>query len=479
MRIKRTIGLLYTCVCLMSVHAQQVEWFSSTDANYWQKQKAPRFSDKNTSSSINVDVSQQKEQLIEGLGGCFNEKGWDALSVLDEKERKQIIHNLFSPQESNYTYCRMPIGASDYGLSFYSLNDVADDFEMINFNIDRDRYIMIPYIRAAQKVNPDLKVWASPWCPPAWMKTNNHYASNIDEGEINHNGLPREKILELPTTGFKMQYGYLKAYALYFTKFIHAYAKEGIDISAVNVQNEPCSNHKFPSCNWRPEDLAYFIGNFLGPKFEEEKITSDIYFGTINRDNPNYTRAGLNDPKAARYIKGAGFQWDGKWAIETIHKEYPQLKLMQTEAECGNGSNDWNAAEHTWKLMSHYFRNGVNSYAYWNMVLDHTGESAWGWKQNALISINKETRQVTYNPEYYLMKHLCHYVVPGAYRLQASGSDDLLAFENPDGTLIIITVNREEEEKEIIINIQDKKLPLSLKGKSFNTLYISETSNRK
>ncbi|HBJ08311.1 MAG TPA: glycosyl hydrolase family 30, partial [Coprobacter fastidiosus] len=145
---------------------------------------------------------------------------------------------------------------------------VVDDFDMINFSIDRDRHILMRYIKEAQKIHPGLKIWASPWCPPAWMKTNNHYASEYDNSPVNHNGLPQKRALELPTTGFKMQPGYLDAYALYFTKFVQAYEKEGIKIEAVNIQNEPCSTQKYASCTWRPEDMAYFIGKFLGPKFE-------------------------------------------------------------------------------------------------------------------------------------------------------------------------------------------------------------------
>ena len=305
------------------------------------------------------------------------------------------------------------------------------------------------------------------------MKTNNHYASNYDNGTVNRNGLPREKVLELPTTGFKMQPGYLDAYALYFTKFVQAYEKEGIKIEAVNIQNEPCSNHKFPSCNWRSEDLAYFIGKFLGPKFEKENIQTEIFFGTINRDNPQYTKTALDDPAASKYIKGVGFQWDGKGAIPTIHKEYPHLKMMHTEAECGNGSNDWGAAEHTWWQISHYMRNGARVFTYWNMILDQNGISPWGWKQNSLITINTENGDVTYHPEFYLMKHLCHYIVPGAYRLQTpDNQENILAFENPDGKITVMIVNRENQEKNISLSLKGKYLNLKVKSKSFNTINL-------
>ncbi len=471
MNIKSVIIAVSVSMAGTAIAADKSEWRSSVENAYWVGEKVPSWASKPSDGADILTITGNEAQIIDGLGGTFNEIGWDALCALDDTERASVINNLFSSIESNYSYCRMPIGASDYGMNFYSLNDVTDDFKMVNFSIARDRHILMRYIKEAMKVNPGLKIWASPWSPPAWMKTNNHYSSGYDKSGTDHNGLPAEHELELPTTGFKMQRGYLDAYALYFAKFVKAYEKEGIHIEAVNVQNEPCSNHIFPSCVWRPEDLAYFIGHFLGPKFEEENIDTDIYFGTINRDNPDYTRTALDYAPAARYIKGAGFQWDGKGAIPYINTEYPSIKVMHTEAECGNGSNDWAAAEHTWWQMRHYLTNGSRTFIYWNMVLDHEGTSPWGWKQNALISVNKDDKTVTYNPEYYLMKHLCRFVNPGARRLVTEG-DDLLAFVNPDGRRAVMIVNRDNKAKKLSVKMDGKYLNITLKPKSFNTFNL-------
>ena len=211
---------LLLCICPMAGNA--IEWYSSTSSQCWKHEKSPKWAANATSAAV-VDITGKRAQVIDGLGGTFNELGWDALCQLDERQRTEVIRQLFAPTESNYTYCRIPIGASDFAMNFYSLNDVADDFEMINFSVDRDRHILMRYIKSAQAFQPQLKIWGSPWSPPAWMKTNNHYASSYDNDAHNHNGLPRERELELPTTGFKMQQGYLQAYALYFAKFVEAY----------------------------------------------------------------------------------------------------------------------------------------------------------------------------------------------------------------------------------------------------------------
>lgn len=468
-RIYRIIALW---LLVSPLAGNAIEWYSSTATQCWKHEKSPKWATTASATGV-IEISQQRAQVIDGLGGTFNELGWDALCQLDEQQRQQVLYQLFSPQESNYTYCRMPIGASDFAMNFYSLNDVADDFEMINFSVARDRHILMRYIKSAQAIQPALKMWASPWSPPAWMKTNNHYASCYDNDAQNHNGLPREKELELPTTGFKMQQGYLQAYALYFAKFVQAYDDNGIHIDAICIQNEPCSTQKYASCTWRPEDMAYFVGKFLGPTFERLHIDTGIFFGTINRDNPSFTRVALDDPQARKYFKGAGFQWDGKGAIPYISKEYPHLKMMHTEAECGNGSNDWPAAEHTWWQMSHYLRNGANVFTYWNMVLDQNGTSPWGWKQNSLITIDTGAKTVTYNPEFYLMKHLCHSVVPGAYRLATpADNEDVLAFVNPDGRITIVMVNRRDQAQRISLLITGRFLNLELPAHSFHTIII-------
>lgn len=463
------ISILIILTATNRLHAQQVEWVYSTMENRWQRGSKIELENDQVGDA-DIKITDEKLQIIEGFGGCFNEMGWDALMSLSEKERNKVMENIFSPAEANFTINRMPMGASDYGLSFYSFNDVADDFEMINFNIHRDRYILIPYIKAAQKLNPSFRIWASPWSPPAWMKTNNHYTGSMDEKGRDYNGLAREQANSEHATGFKMLKGYLEAYALYFAKFVKAYEAEGIKIEAVHVQNEPCSNQKFPSCKWRSEDLSFFIGEYLGPKFEEENIETEIFFGTINTRFPDYFRTALNDEKSKKYIKGVGFQWSGKNAIPSIHKEYPNLKLIQTESECGNGNNDWGYAEYTWGLINHYLTNGANVYTYWNMVLDNTGFSTWGWRQNSMVSIEKATGKVTYNPEYYVMKHLSAYVMPGAYCLKTNKQDNHLAFVNPDGKIVVILANKEEVEKKIKISYNNKLINLNLKAKSFNTI---------
>lgn len=472
MKLSKNIACLtLILVVAAGTQAQKVQNTYSTELEKWVQQKAVSFQASKPDQQVDIIIyPTEKQQMIKGFGGCFNEIGWEALLNITPSERDKVLKELFTPNGANFSFCRIPIGANDYSLSYYSLNDVPEDFTMSNFNIDRDRYILIPYIKEAQKIRPDLQIWASPWSPPAWMKVNNHYA--LRSGKLNGhtNGLTKEKEILNNSTAFRMEDAYLKAYALYFSKFSQAYKNEGVNLKAVCVQNEIVYSPHWSSCTWRPEDLSYFIRNYLGPQFQKDSLSTEIWLGTINGADPNYVRTILNDKATAKYISGIGFQWDAKQAIPALSKEYPQYPMMQTESECGNGEKNWKSAEYTWSLINHYLNNGMNYYMYWNMVLDPSGRSTWDWVQNMLISVDKTTKTVVYYPEFYIMKHLSHFVLPGAYRLKTNGGKDHLAFVNPDGTTVLILVNTAEADKIMKVAVAEKTVEVAVKAKSFNTL---------
>jgi glucosylceramidase len=470
---KYVLTLLAVLAFVLNVSAQEVQWVSSAEQQPWELHSVLQM-EMVKQTSAGEDTIQiypdKKLQRIDGLGGCFNELGWEALLSLSSDERKQVLRQLFSPQGANFTICRVPIGASDYALSYYSYDDVPDDFAMENFSIARDCYILIPYIKAAKEIQPDLKLWGSPWSPPIWMKVNNHYALRTGPTNSPSSNLPPEKNIRNNATAFKMENGYLEAYALYLSKYVQAYQKEGLEISEIHVQNEIVYAPYWPSCTWQPEDLAWFIGKFLGPRFEQDDLKTEIWLGTINNPDPNYVRTILNNKDAATYIKGIGMQWAAKKIVGTIHGEYPNYPIMQTESECGNGDKSWKSAEYTWSLIQQYISNGANAYEYWNMVLDSSGKSSWGWAQNMLISVNKETKEIIYTPEFYLMKHLSHFVLPGARQIQTSGGTDYLAFVNLDGTVVLIVVNLEDTPRIVTVGVGDRRFELPMKAKTFNTL---------
>jgi glucosylceramidase len=236
-------------------------------------------------------------------------------------------------------------------------------------------------------------------------------------------------------------------------------------------QNEFNSCQPFPSCTWLSSGLNKFVGEYLGPAMKELGV--ELMFGTMERPNPAMVDTLLQDPKSSKYITGVGFQWAGKHAIEAIHKSYPNIKLYQTEQECGNGQNSWKACCYAWDVMKHYLNNGTNTYEYWNTSLEEGGMSRWGWRQNSLVTVNKEKKTCKFTYEYYVLKHLSHYVLPGAQRLATSGTfSNLLVFKNTDNSYVLAIYNDKDTEIKPVIKIGEYNISAVLKPNSFNTITL-------
>jgi glucosylceramidase len=456
-----------------------IQWMVTTPDASWilQETDGIEFPGNNTSNApdIVIDVAHP-QQTIDGFGACFNELGWTSLNILSDADKDAVFEELFTPGVgANFTIARMPVGANDFSRNWYSYNESDGDFAMDSFSIANDKETLIPFIKMALNYNPDLKIWASPWSPPSWMKYNKHYACDVSGSSTPkqyRNDLTLEQRGAEGTNMFIQDHAYFEAYALYFAKFIEAYRNENIPISMIMPQNEFNSCQVFPSCTWTPEGLNEFVGKFLGPKMQELGV--EVMFGTMERPDASLIDPILKDPNSSKYIKGVGFQWAGKDAVRTIHENYPDLKIYQTEQECGNGANDWAYARHAWDLMKLYLSNGANAYNYWNTSLLKGGMSRWGWSQNSLVVVDKDARSYAYTYEYYLMKHLSHFVLPGAQRLNTTGAfSNLLAFKNTDGRFILVIQNDTDIEAKPLIRLDKYQFAPVLKPHSFNTLVIS------
>jgi glucosylceramidase len=477
--MKFNILILLFIIEITNIKAQysKIEWVSTTEKTPWLKHQAKivkKPAEKNV-VELHVDKSLQ---TLEGFGACFNELGWISLNKLSVKDRNGILKELFAPNYgANFNICRMPVGANDFSRDWYSYNETDGDFEMAKFSIANDQQTLIPFIKSALKYNPKIKLWASPWSPPSWMKWNKHYACSVSSEKLAaqfQNNLKDDKQGKECSNMFIQQEKYLKSYALYFSKFIQEYRNNGINISTVMPQNEFNSCQIFPSCTWTAKALAEFIGVYLGPEMEKQKV--EIMFGTMERPAVALVDTILKDKLASKYVKGVGFQWAGKEAISGIHKSYPDLKLYQTEQECGDGKNDWNYCCYAWDLMKHYFKNGASAYMYWNISLEKGGFSRWGWQQNSLITVDAASKTYHYNYEYYLMKHFSHYIKPGARLIETSGEfDNLLAFVNPDKSVVLVAQNETNKPLELNFTFGESSFSCSLDPLSFNTILINST----
>jgi len=438
-----------------------VIWRCSTaDSSWVDKGLVPMVaSDVAGEPQIKIDPSITYQE-IKGWGGCFNELGWDALSVLDDSHRKAVMASLFDPKEGcKFNICRMPIGSSDFAMGYYSLDDNAGDYAMTHFSIDRDKQRLIPYIKAAMSFQPKLRVWGSPWSPPSWMTTNGNYTHG--------------SMTQTPQN--------LSAYALYLQKAVEAYQAEGIHFFAVHVQNEANYNDNvYPQCHWTGAELRDFIKDYLAPQFKTNKVKAEIWAGTYPiADWDGYPGTVLADPHVLTSVHGVGYQWSGRELLQRTHDLYPQLELMETEMECGDGTNKWDYGEYTYDLMREYLDGWVGSFMQWNMILDETGKSHWGWAQNSMISINRQTKTVTYNPQFYAAKHFSYYVAPHANRIATTGTlTDQIAFRNPNGDVVLVVKNGSAAEEDVTVQLNGQSISPSLPAHSINTFVFRSSKHR-
>ncbi|HTQ06663.1 MAG TPA: glycoside hydrolase family 30 protein [Polyangiaceae bacterium] len=377
--------------------------------------------------TLTVDASTKYQQFT-GFGGCFNEMSWDALSVLSADDVTKAMKLLFDANDgANFVYGRIPMGASDYAMSWYTLDDTAGDYAMNDFSIARDEQKLIPYIKAALAIRPDIRLWASPWVVPSWMMDS---SSNMKS--------------DAQTLG---------AHALYMSRFVEDYAKDGITIWAVHPQNEP----GYAKVHWTQAELIDFMKTYLGPTFAKENLTTEVWCGTMSKDpdDTNIAEAAAMDADAMKVIKGFGVQWNLEAAVPTLAAKGP---VMQTEHRCGNypfmspywdesrysssmPQNDHAYGEESWQLIRDWIVAGVNSYSAWNMVLDTVGKSLDGWPQDALLTVDRSAKKLIVTPAYYAFRHYSQYIQPGATRISLTGSTDALAFANPDGSIVTEVFN--------------------------------------
>lgn len=390
--------------------------------------------------SMVIDTRATFQEFI-GFGGAFTEASAVNYYKMSPDVQKEIIKAYFDPKEGNaYSLCRTHINSCDFGLGNYAYTEVDGDTEFKHFSIDRDRQKIIPMIKEAQKVaGHPLTIFASPWSPPAWMKTN---------GMMNQGG--------------KLKPEYREAWARYYCRYIREYEKEGINIWGLTVQNEPAATQTWDSCVYTAEEERDFVRDYLGPTLEKEGLSDiKVIVWDHNRDEM-FDRAYtiLSDPEAAKYVWGTGFHWyEGDYfnGVQYLHDVFPDKQLIFTEG-CQEGGPHLGS----WDLGVRYARSIINDLNHWtvgwvdwNLVLDETGgPNHVGNLCSAPIIVNTKTGELSYQSSYYYMGHFSRFIQPGAKRIFCSKMYyhlEATAFLNPNGQVCVVVMNDNDKKWPFII----------------------------
>ncbi len=483
-----------------ALYAQKVTTYTTTEANAWAKGKTTLTAKASGTVVAEVGANSHGTPFV-AFGTTFNELDWDAFNMLSRNEQDELMQRIFAPDgDLKFTHGRVSMNANDYARAWYSCDDVTGDFDLKYFNIEHDKQGIIPLARAAQKYQPDLQLFMSPWSPPVWMKINHDYPvspsryNNMDERQGyllyrddgrkldpdemkltgDRNGVfPRR----LATQDYFIQDPrYLQSYADMFCRFIELYKAEGLPITKVMYQNEAYSYTPYPGCAWTAEGTLRFNNDYLAPTLAKRHPEVELWIGTFNTNRLDYVETILDDKTLQANVKGIGTQWECRQNLPDMRQRYPNHRFMVSESECGNGAMDWKAGEHTFLLLSDNLGNGCDEYYNWNFILKDNGVSPWGWAQNALVQVDGTTRKPRYTAEYYAYKHFSHFVVKGTEMLAYAGRQyndtPVVVFRNKAGQYIVTAGNFTDKAATLSVKIGGKYLNITTAPHSFNTFIV-------
>eukprot|EP00930_Biecheleria_cincta_P046908 TRINITY_DN32437_c0_g1_i1.p1 TRINITY_DN32437_c0_g1~~TRINITY_DN32437_c0_g1_i1.p1 ORF type:complete len:554 (-),score=77.31 TRINITY_DN32437_c0_g1_i1:204-1865(-) len=368
-------------------------------------------------------------QEILGFGGAFTEASAVVFQRLDKEQQQLFIERYYSEEGLGYTMGRVHINSCDFSESSYSFDDTKNDWDLKDFDwsLSRDSKALIPLInRAMRRVEEQgqkLKLLASPWSPPAWMKTNHHMV---------HSGGPG---LRPECQG---------VWARYISNWIKAYHNKSIPIWALTVQNEPLANSNWEACRFSPEEEATFVGHHLGPTIKHDFPNLKLFAYDHNKDKLELFGGTVASHKlAGKYVDGIAFHWyagDGFDQVVQMRQHFPELFLLATEATYERYRF---ASGHTKPYFDWYFgpgyahdilgdlNSGANGWMDWNLVLDTEGGPNHAKNTcDAPMIADTDNQKVWLHPQYWYIGHFSKWLVPGSRRV-ASWVHDSWQYDGP------------------------------------------------
>ncbi|CAE8637677.1 unnamed protein product [Polarella glacialis] len=440
-----------------------------------------------------VQISNATGQTITGFGGAFTEASGLVFQKLTPAQQTQLINDYFGPVGNGYTLGRTHINSCDFSVGSYSFDDVEGDVDLLRFDeaLTRDTEALIPLIKAAQsaleKQGWELKLLATPWSPPAWMKNN---------GQMDQSDRPCLKD------------GMAGPWAKYFTKWISAYQAHGIPIWAVTVQNEPENNATWEACVMTAEEEADFLGKYLGPELRSSHPNVSIFVMDHNKDHVyDYAKTILSDKVASQYADGVAYHWyagDGFDELRKIQDEFPKATLLASEAtwEAYRWKTGTTLAVGDWSFGEGYghdiigdLNTGSVGWIDWNLILNEIGgPNHVNNVCDSAIQVSQSLGEVYYHPQYWYIGHFSRFIIPGSVRLQTDvknteryggsvrpygtcTSEDGLqatAFRRPDGKVVVVAMHCGDEPVEFKLQRGSQAVLLELPPHAIQTYLFDD-----
>ena len=443
-------------------HSQFIQTITSADGRFLHKRiENPLLGLDQIKKAISADTVYFNDQIqfqkIEGFGYTLTGGSAYLLHQMSTQNRAAILKELFGqgPNDLNVNYLRISIGASDLDATVFSYDDLKEgevDPDLIKMSIAKDQEFFIPILKEIQAIQPHLKLIASPWSPPVWMKDNGK------------------------SKGGHLLTKYYETYAQYFVKYIQLMRAYGLQINAVTIQNEPEHGGNNPSMLMTAEEQNTFIKNHLGPAFKKQGIQTEIVIWDHNADNPNYPIQILNDLVAKSFISASAFHLylGHESALSKLHQAHPDKKIYFTEQWTGaKGSFEGDFMWHMQHIVIGTMSNWSSMVLEWNLANDPTfGPHTPGGCTECLGALTIAGSDIKRNVSYYIIGQVAPFIPAGSARIQTKSSNtqiQSIGFKRPDGKKVLVALNTGKEAV-FTIDFEQKKYNFTLPEKSASTI---------
>ncbi|MFL5639939.1 MAG: glycoside hydrolase family 30 protein, partial [Gemmatimonadaceae bacterium] len=456
---------------LGEIQAREIAVYTTADKTSYRLSATDKLTFKQVGQPLETQICvfvdpTRKSQTILGIGGALTDASAETFARIPAAKQAELMTAYFDPNKGiGYRLGRIHIHSCDFSSASYTYVNEGDK-ELKSFSIEHDKRFRIPFTkRAIEATGGRLTLFASPWSPPAFMKTNN---------DMLHGG--------------KLKPEFYQSWANYYTKFIKAYEKEGIPVWGISVQNEPMATQTWESCIYSAEEERDFLKNFLGPTMNRQGLGNKKIIAWDHNRDLIYQRVStiLADPKAAQYAWGIGFHWYEPWSggdqmfdnVKLVHETFPDKKLLFTEGTPASFKTEditaWRLGEAYGLSMINDFNSGAVGWTDWNVLLDEQGgPNHVGNFCFAPVHADTKTGELTYTNSYYYIGHFSKFVRPGARRIGCSPSRSALlstAFVDPDGKVSVVVMNKGDQKVDYYLWVNGNAVEVSSLPHSIQTL---------
>lgn len=440
-------------------------------------------------------------QTIEGFGGAMTETSAYLWSQMDPETRKKSLAEFFGPEGSHVRFIRIPLDSCDYSLEEYqAVEDPIADPELTTFSMERNFKYILPVMKEAMAMSAEpLSVLLSPWSPPKQWKTPPARPKN--DASV-YGALPfrmQEIDYDNPSrcNGGSLKPEYYGSWAKYLVKMTEAYLAEGVPVTMLSIQNESIAATNWDSCVWTAEEQKTFLRDFLYPEWEKAGLVDKVglYIWDHNKERVLEYAMDIVDDVTDKMIQGFAFHWysgDHFEAVEMAGHQYPGKVLLMSEC-CGLhmpgrvGFMGFGGGDKTPETVEYEdavayahdiignLNAGMNRWIDWNFCVDKDGgprHVAMGFTASMIINDDFTYRKdLTFD----YVAHFSKYILPGAVRIGHSRCDDkveMTAAKNPDGSIVIVLLNKTDEDTAYAIRMQDQVIRVKTPARTISTVVV-------